>query len=40
MRLMNQPFKNEALGDQLIKLIDSNDYHALNIVVAFAKIVV
>ncbi len=37
MRLMNQPFKNQALGDQLIKLIDSNDYHTLNIVVAFAK---
>ncbi|MBT6049700.1 MAG: hypothetical protein HOG49_23110 [Candidatus Scalindua sp.] len=33
---MNQPF-NGQLGDQLIKLLDSPNYHTLNIVVAFAK---
>jgi HKD family nuclease len=36
MKLMNQPF-NGQLGDQLIKLLDSPNYHTLNIVVAFAK---
>jgi len=36
MKLMNQPF-NGQLGNQLIKLLDSPNYHTLNIVVAFAK---
>jgi len=36
MKLLNQPF-NGQLGDQLIKLLDSPNYHTLNIVVAFAK---
>jgi len=36
MKLMNQPF-NGQLGNQLIELLDSQNYHTLNIVVAFAK---
>lgn len=36
MELMNQPFTGQ-LGDRLIELLDSHDYHVLNIVVAFAK---
>ncbi|KAA0910807.1 hypothetical protein [Pusillimonas sp. ANT_WB101] len=36
MELMNQPFTGQ-LGDRLIELLDSPDYHTLNIVVAFAK---
>lgn len=36
MKLMNQPF-NGQLGNQLIELLDSPNYHTLNIVVAFAK---
>lgn len=36
MELMNQPF-NGQLGNRLIELLDSSDYHTLNIVVAFAK---
>lgn len=33
---MNQPF-NGQLGNRLIELLESQDYHTLNIVVAFAK---
>ncbi|HGN8757566.1 MULTISPECIES: phospholipase D family protein [Enterobacter] len=36
MELMNQPFTGQ-LGNRLIALLDSPDYHTLNIVVAFAK---
>lgn len=36
MELMNQPFTGQ-LGNRLIELLDSQDYHTLNIVVAFAK---
>lgn len=36
MELMNQPFSGE-LGNRLIELLDSKDYHTLNIAVAFAK---
>lgn len=36
MELMNQPFSGQ-LGDRLIELLDSADYHTLNVVVAFAK---
>lgn len=36
MKLMNQPF-NGQLGNQLIQLLDSTNYHTVNIVVAFAK---
>ena len=36
MELMNQPFTGQ-LGDRLIELLDSSDYHTLNIAVAFAK---
>lgn len=36
MELMNQPFTGQ-LGNRLIALLDSSDYHTLNIVVAFAK---
>lgn len=36
MELMNQPFTGQ-LGKRLIELLDSPDYHTLNIVVAFAK---
>lgn len=36
MELMNQPFTGQ-LGERLIELLDSGDYHTLNIVVAFAK---
>lgn len=36
MELMNQPF-NGQLGNRLIELLESSDYHTLNIVVAFAK---
>lgn len=36
MELMNQPF-NGQLGNRLIELLESQDYHTLNIVVAFAK---
>lgn len=36
MELMNQPFSGQ-LGNRLIELLDSPDYHTLNIVVAFAK---
>ena len=36
MELMNQPF-NGQLGNRLIELLDSSDYHTLNIAVAFAK---
>jgi len=36
MELMNQPF-NGQLGNRLIELLESQDYHTLNIAVAFAK---
>ncbi len=36
MELMNQPFTGQ-LGKRLIELLESSDYHTLNIVVAFAK---
>lgn len=36
MELMNQPFTGQ-LGTRLIELLDSSDYHTLNILVAFAK---
>lgn len=36
MELMNQPFTGQ-LGNRLIELLDSPDYHTLNIIVAFAK---
>lgn len=36
MELMNQPFSGQ-LGDRLIELLDSGEFHTLNIVVAFAK---
>ncbi|HGL4548780.1 TPA: hypothetical protein ACKE7U_002884 [Klebsiella aerogenes] len=36
MELMNQPFTGQ-LGNRLITLLDSPDYHTLNIIVAFAK---
>lgn len=36
MELMNQPFTGH-LGNRLIELLDSSEYHTLNIVVAFAK---
>lgn len=36
MELMNQPFTGQ-LGYRLIELLNSPDYHTLNIVVAFAK---
>lgn len=36
MELLNQPF-NGQLGDRLIELLDSEDFHTLNIAVAFAK---
>lgn len=36
MELMNQPFTGQ-LGDRLIELLDSTDFHTLNIAVAFAK---
>lgn len=36
MELMNQPFTGQ-LGNRIIELLDSSDYHTLNIVVAFAK---
>ena len=36
MEFINQPFTG-SLGDRLIALLDSRDYHTLNIVVAFAK---
>ena len=36
MELLNQPI-NGQLGNRLIELLDSSDYHTLNIVVAFAK---
>ncbi|GAB1108953.1 phospholipase D family protein [Aeromonas caviae] len=36
MELMNQPFTGQ-LGNRLIELLDSSDYHTLNIAVAFAK---
>lgn len=36
MELMNQPFTGQ-LGNRLIKLLDSPDYHTLNMAVAFAK---
>ncbi|MGF1871976.1 hypothetical protein [Photobacterium indicum] len=36
MELMNQPFTGQ-LGNRLIELLDSQEYHTLNIVVAFAK---
>lgn len=36
MELMNQPFSGR-LGDRLIQLLDSGDFHTLNIAVAFAK---
>lgn len=36
MQLINQPFTSQ-LGNRLIELLDSPDYHTLNIVVAFAK---
>lgn len=36
MELMNQPFTGQ-LGNRLIDLLDSPDFHTLNIVVAFAK---
>ncbi len=36
MELMNQPFTGQ-LGNRLIELLDSGDYHTLIIMVAFAK---
>ena len=36
MELLNQPITGQ-LGNRLIELLDSSDYHTLNIVVAFAK---
>ena len=36
MELMNQPFTGQ-LGDRLIELLDSTDFHTLNVAVAFAK---
>lgn len=36
MELMNQPFTGQ-LGNRLIELLNSPDFHTLNIVVAFAK---
>lgn len=36
MELMNQPFSGR-LGDRLIELLGSSDYHTLDIAVAFAK---
>lgn len=36
MELLNQPFTGQ-LGTRLIELLDSSDYHTLNVVVAFAK---
>lgn len=36
MELMNQPFTGQ-LGDRLIELLESPDFHTLNIAVAFAK---
>lgn len=36
MELMNQPFSGQ-LGDRLIELLDSTDFHTLNVAVAFAK---
>ncbi|WP_260514087.1 phospholipase D family protein [Serratia fonticola] len=36
MELMNQPFTGQ-LGNRLIELLNSPDYHTLNIAVAFAK---
>lgn len=36
MQLINQPFTGQ-LGNHLIELLDSSDYHTLNIAVAFAK---
>lgn len=36
MELMNQPFTGH-LGNRLIELLDSSEYHTFNIVVAFAK---
>ncbi|MCM2291436.1 phospholipase D family protein [Allorhizobium sp. BGMRC 0089] len=36
MDFMNQPFTGQ-LGNRLIELLDSQDYHTLNIAVAFAK---
>lgn len=36
MELINQPFTGQ-LGNRLIELLDSSDYHTLNIIVAFAK---
>jgi len=36
MELMNQPFSGQ-LGDRLIELLESSDFHTLDIAVAFAK---
>ena len=36
MELMNQPFSGQ-LGDRLIELLGSADFHTLNVAVAFAK---
>jgi len=36
MELMNQPFSGQ-LGNRLIELLESKNYHTLNIAVAFAK---
>lgn len=36
MELMNQPFTGQ-LGNRLIELLGTEDYHTLNIIVAFAK---
>lgn len=36
MELFNQPFTGQ-LGNRLIEALDSNNYHSLNIIVAFAK---
>lgn len=36
MELMNQPFSGQ-LGERLIELLNSPDFHTLNIIVAFAK---
>lgn len=36
MELMNQPFTGQ-LGNRLIELLESPDYHTLNVAVAFAK---
>jgi hypothetical protein len=36
MELINQPFSGQ-LGNRLIQMLASGDFHTLNVVVAFAK---